>query len=184
MIFFSIRRKERENSPIYPIFTRLALEYIASVIMLTINDHVKIQLFIGYAGCTRRKWCVSKRRDSWIPWLGESQQKCMHESMRTLFSSPWLKGVHWVKWEFEIEYLQTELRFVCIESVILRDNEASIFCQKDRSTATCKWIDGLLFRRWQSETETAGKMLFGGQLERWIKTGDTFWPIFYTWRSF
>lgn len=29
----SIRRKERENSPIYPIFTRLALEYIASVTM-------------------------------------------------------------------------------------------------------------------------------------------------------
>lgn len=28
-----IRRKERENSPIYPIFTRLALEYIASVTM-------------------------------------------------------------------------------------------------------------------------------------------------------
>lgn len=91
MIFFSIRRKERENSPIYPIFTRLALEYIASVIMLTINDHVKIQLFIGYAGCTRRKWCVSKRRDSWIPWLGESQQKCTREYAReyaySLFSS-------------------------------------------------------------------------------------------------
>lgn len=54
----------------------------------------------------------------------------MRESMHTLSLFPSVtQGVHWVKWVFEIVFA-TELRFVCIESVILRDNEASIFARK------------------------------------------------------
>lgn len=58
-----------------------------------------------------------------------ARERYAREHAYSLFPSV-TQGVHWVKWVFEIVLFATELRFVYIESVILRDNEASIFARK------------------------------------------------------
>lgn len=56
----------------------------------------------------------------------------------------------------------TELRFVCIESVILRDNEASIFARKIDQLRHVNGSMGCSFAVGKVKRETAGKLLSTG----------------------